>query len=192
MKACADLERRLGSEDRYEILNCSRLLRQLLFDSEPLVHAVNKEYRLKIRFEITEFSLSRDPPPEFWAIVDFLDPETAGPEARKVVVSLNRFLGTVILVSGGREFTVRDLIAFEAHIMGGVHAGLPSEAQRAVLQIERVYLGRLPASLQQIKTIARVVLRGIQPLREKAQGGPLASIIDRLFENGKRNDGPKP
>jgi len=58
LSTCADLEKKSHMSDGYEVLRSSGLLRQLLLDHPPLVHAVNKIHQVEIRFRITE-----NPPP---------------------------------------------------------------------------------------------------------------------------------
>lgn len=55
-----------------------------------------------------------------------------------------------------------------AHIEGAEHSGSARNVREAlVTQVNKeVYFGDLPMGVQQIKSIARVVVRGLAPLRD--------------------------
>ncbi len=44
-----DIASRINSDDPYEILGTSALIRKLFLDDNPLVDQVNRKYRMKIR-----------------------------------------------------------------------------------------------------------------------------------------------
>ena len=74
-----ELQEKLASGDEYEILTASGLIRKLLFDEYKLADQVNQR-RVKFRFRFTDtsqgFSASMIAmKPDFWSIVDGLDPE---------------------------------------------------------------------------------------------------------------------
>jgi len=164
-----DIERRIELEDPYDILGCSALLRKLLIDEYPLVHQVNRERRLKLRFQIG--LPLRFPPglePTAWSIQDGLDPATSVPGHATTTVDLDGFLAAKVLASEGKTYTVKDLVQFEANIMGGVHAGTPREQKEHVLDsLGRLFeMGGYRVSLRQLKAICRVALRGLAELRQ--------------------------
>jgi hypothetical protein len=72
------------------------------------------------------------------------------------------------MVLKGQQVTVRDLIDQLAHIEGAVHTAAPREPREVVLKqaAQQVFVGGLPAGVRQIQSIARVVVRGLEPLRE--------------------------
>jgi hypothetical protein len=89
----------------------------------------------------------------------------------------DQLLARRVMVLGGESITVRDLIDHLAHIEGAVHRSDPKEHRELVLsQAARdVFIGRLPAGVRQIQAIARVVLRGLQPLRDVLLGSGTSS-----------------
>jgi hypothetical protein len=163
-----DLSRRVDAQDPYEILGASALIRKLLLDSEPLIDQVNRQHRLKLRFRV---GLPRGlppglPEPVVWTKQDGLDPEAGVPGTTVQEMTRDQFLATPVLKVRGRQYTVREVILFEANIMGGVHAGSAKEEQEQVLQQlnEMFTLGGYRASLRQLKAIGKVILYGLQPL----------------------------
>jgi hypothetical protein len=170
LDVCNDLERKIQSNREYDILKASGLLRELLFDARPLVHQVNAPYKLKLRFEI---GVSTPVPaslgePAFWSKQDGLYPPDGRPGTRTAGVDLDGLLAAPVLRTKGTSFTVRDIIDFEANVMGGVHPGVPQDDKEAQLAaIRTLFMGDLPVSLSQLKAISKVVLKGLEPLRQQ-------------------------
>ena len=164
-----DLDSRIADTDEYNVLGSSALIRKLLIDDFPLVDQVNRQYRLKLVFEISESnpSIPGVPEPTVWSVQDGLDPETSRPGKPRKVVSRDQFLATVLAVVNGKSYTLREIVLFEANIMGGVHAGSPREEKEKILNAlnNAFAIGGHRASLRQLQAIGRVVLKGLGPLR---------------------------
>lgn len=167
LRVCDDLQQKEQSNDEYEILKSSGLLRQLLLDELPLIHQINRTYRLKVKFVITDAAPPSDPSLIFWNVADGLDPNTSIRARSTREVDLEEFLKTVILRFKAIDYTVRDVILFEAHVRGGVHAGTTrTEKEEDLKRIdEMARVGGFPPCLRELKAISRVVLRAVQPLR---------------------------
>ncbi len=163
-----DLAARIADADEYSILGASALIRKLLIDGSPLVDQVNQGYRLKLAFEISDSkpSIPGVPEPTFWSVQDGLDPETSRPGKPRKVVNRDQLLSAVLAVVDGRAYTLREIVLFEANVMGGVHAGSPKEEKERVLQSlnSGLAIGGYRASLRQLQAIGRVVLKGLEPL----------------------------
>jgi hypothetical protein len=73
-----------------------------------------------------------------------------------------------VMVVNGEQVTVHHLIDQLAHIEGAVHRSDPRDRRAAVLSeaARQLFIGGLPAGIRQIQAIARVVLRGLTPLRD--------------------------
>jgi hypothetical protein len=180
LRTLQDLEERINSDDPYVILGASALLRKLFLDHPTLVDSVNRVDHLRLRFRVlpTQVAPPGLPRPSFFSAQDGIDPDTSPPIDNPVEVTRGQFFGMVVLVVEGHEYTIADVIKFEANIMGAVHAGSPrDDKERALEEINR-YLrvgGDYTASLRQLQAIGRVVLRTLGPLREKvARGNPAA------------------
>jgi len=176
LRTIEDIESRIRSGDPYEVLGLSALIRKLFLDDNPLVDQVNRLYRHKLRFAITnpnsqstQMILSMKP--VFYSVQDGLDPETAIRSKTKIEVDRDQFFGTMVLMVKGKTYSVREVILFEANIMGGVHAGVPkNDKERALAEVNSLYIGgETRAATRQLKSISRIVVRALQPLREAVQ-----------------------
>lgn len=175
LRSLDDLEQRIADQDPYTILGASAIVRKLLIDGNPLVDQVNREHRLKIRFEVGEqnYSIPGVPDPTIWTAQDGLDPDTARPGVRRKSLTRDQFLATEIAAVRGTLYTVREVILFEANIMGGVHAGASGEEKEEALeQLNRgLSVGGYTLSLRQLKAIGRIVVKALEPLRQAISGG---------------------
>ena len=170
LKTCDELERRIALSNEYEVLMSAGLLRKLLLDERPLAHQVNARLKLKLEFEIGQAPPLPPsfPEPVFFSEQDGLDPATARPGKVIRHVGFDEFLRQVVLKVKGVSYSVRDLIRFEADVMGAIHAGAPKDAREEQLEkVRDLYIGGLPASVRQLKAISRVVLKTLRPLRER-------------------------
>lgn len=168
-----DLGDRGASGDAYVVLGASALLRKLLLDSHPLIDQVNRAHQVKITFEIGKNLVPANVSESTlcFAVQDNLDPNTAAPWVGRTTVSRDGFLSTTVLFAGAHSYSVKDMILFEAHIMGGVHAGTPKEdKEKALSEIaNRFQFGGARLSLRQLRAIIRVTLSALKPLREAVE-----------------------
>ncbi len=164
-----DIGRRLLQNDPYKILMIAGLIRKLFLDDSPLVDQVNRTYRLSLDFEIAGpvQSPDNDPHVTFWTIQDGLDPDTAPPFKPHFVIKRDRFFRTVVTVVNGHSYTIKDIVLFEANVMGGIHAGSPkTEKESSLKRIDSsIAVGGYRSSLRQLKAVARVILKSLEPLR---------------------------
>ena len=169
LETLKDLEARVSARDPYTILGASALIRKLLLDDVPLVDQVNRKFTLKLSYEVTESGGFPHgiPEPVFYSVQDGIDPETSRPGKRRKTVNRHQLLSYVLLKVEGKECTLRDIVLFEANVMGGVHAGSPEEEkEKALRQINDMFaIGGYRASLRQLQAIGRVVVKGLAPLR---------------------------
>lgn len=168
-KTLEDIENRLSVTDRYEILLISGLIRKLFLDDHPLVDQVNKLHRVKLFFEITipQNQPQNEPPPTFWTVQDGLDPDTAPPFKQRYSATRDQFFQTVVTIINSHAYTIREIVLFEANVVGAVHAGTAkTDKETALKQIDtEVSVGGYSSSLRQLLAISRVVLRALAPLR---------------------------
>jgi hypothetical protein len=180
LRTLDDLEQRIVATDEYEVLLAAALLRKLLLDSHPLVDQVNAAHRLKLRFRINgptayEEMILRDGA-VFLSLEDAIDPELDHPPGLMSPIEATRdqLLARRVMVLNGESITVHHLIDHLAHIEGAVHKSDPREQRELVLSqaARELFIGGLPAGVRQIQAIARVVLRGLQPLRNALRSSP--------------------
>jgi hypothetical protein len=108
--------------------------------------------------------------PIYWSLEDGIDPNIDAPPGLTAPQEATRdqLLHRRVMSINGLEVTVRDLIDQLAHIEGAVHSARPREPREALLRevARQVYVGGLQAGVRQIRSIARVVARGLAPFRE--------------------------
>lgn len=172
LRTLEDIEKRLAQTDPYEILFIAALIRKLFLDDFPLVDQVNRSHRIKLSFETTlPLELPQGTPaPTFWTVQDGLDPDTAIPGKRRYTASRDQFFQTIVTILNDHQYSVREIILFEANVMGAVHADSPkTDKEEALKKIDStIAVGGYASSLRQLQAIARVVLKALSPLRAAA------------------------
>lgn len=179
LRTCDELAERLASGTEYDILMGAALIRKLLIDGDSLLHQVNRSRRAKILFDVNgptpyeDLVLSHGP--VFWTIEDGLDPDIQGPPGLKnrLSLKLDGFLKRRVMVVQAHTITVHDLVVQLANIEGGVHAGQANtDKEQALKDLARsFFIGNLPGGVRLTGSIGRIVLRGLQPLRETVASG---------------------
>ena len=172
VRTLEDIEKKLQANDPYELLGISALLRKLLFDSNCLYDLANQQYKIKLKFVV-----GNDHAPNskhltdgsFWSQQDSFDPNTAPPHVIPIEISRKTFAKKVILITGKNEHTVIETIKYVAHVVGGVHVGAPETNKEAELQkLDQLNnLGGHSMVVRQLLSIARVVLKAMDPLKQK-------------------------
>lgn len=167
-----DMENRLISEDPYEVLGLSVLIRKLLLNVYPLVDQVNQPYHQKIKFKISDpdspsAQLIKSMKPVFYSVKDGLDPDTKITNAKVLEVNSDQFFNTEVLITKGKPYSIRELILFEANIMEDVHLETPrNEKEKALAEINYFYIGgNTRAALRQLKSISHVILKALKSLQ---------------------------
>ncbi|HET6204765.1 MAG TPA: hypothetical protein VFI25_18380 [Planctomycetota bacterium] len=147
----------------YSLLRASGLLRQLLLDSTPLIHAVNQKQRVQLWFEVSDLEAEGTKAEGIGGWRNLFPGIPGVPTQR---LDLAGFLREVPLWWEGRKFTVRDVILTAANAKGGVHAGPPKdEKQAALLGLDAfLKLFGTDASINVCLQIAAVTLRAVGPL----------------------------
>jgi len=135
----------------------------LFLDDDPLVDQINRNYKFGITFYVIR------PTPidsDEYAILDDLDTSRVG----KVPTGLTRdeFFKIIVLRIKGKEYTIRDVILFEANIIGAFHYGMEQSEKDKILKIldDQMSFGGYPSSLLQLKAIGRVVLKALDTLTQ--------------------------
>lgn len=166
LDSLADL-RKKSTGTSYELLRASAILRQLFLDQEPLVHRVNRLFRVRVEFETIDTTLRPPIRPEIeWQNLD----ASMFPRAQTQRLSLKELLAAQLLSFKGAEYTVRDVIRAAAHVKGGVHARSPlNEHESNLLDLDKALkLDGIGASTAALRGIIQVTLRGLAPLEQAA------------------------
>ena len=166
-----DLQTKIESNDAYEILMATALLRKLLVDANPLITEVNRTRRLKILFTVNDRPIpTNEMGLVYWSTQDGFDPDTAR-ISQPITVNKDGLLKRPSMIIEGKVITVLDIIKFICHYQGAVHVGKqnPAEAKQELLKKveETVTVGGLPGALRSVCAIGRVVLKGLEPLKQE-------------------------
>lgn len=154
-----DLRSKIRVNKEYHIIRACGLCRHLLLDGHPLLHQVNKKYKLPITFHIKDYTntpISND--------YKGSGGRTILPLGESKKVLLDEFLQTKIHYYGKNEFTVREFILTAAHFYGGVHSGKPDTKQEFLSRLNKFYHKETNISFWHMNAICKVVLKSMRPL----------------------------
>jgi len=192
LKTCADLQVKLESQDAYELLRSSALIRQLFLDEgSSLVDQVNRSARVRLIFNIVEFIPMEGSRQEIVLVPDGLDPDVydslpkAAP-ARKTVTR-DQFFSAPIGVVQGQLVTALDVVRHVAFTMGGIHAGMPKTEQDLVLAKigANLRIGGVNPAIRIVRAAGKGCVRALAPLRD-AVSASLAADKARLVRQPSR------
>lgn len=169
-----ELEARIVSNDPYVVLGASGLIRSLLLDKNRLVDQVNKHYDIEISFVLQVPENERpasdsDFTPTASGVGDTINPECPlSPGMVHERVSRDVFLNKTVLTFEGREFSIKDVIKYEAEAMGAIHLESPiKEKHRVIHGIAHFFqYGDERGTLRQLVAIARNVVLALTPLKK--------------------------
>lgn len=154
-----DLRTKIRSNTTYSLIRACGLCRHLLLDKHPLLHQVNRPYKLNIQFHIKDYintPMSHD--------YKGSGGRTILPLGESKKVTLDDFLQTKIHYYGKNEFTVREFILTAAHYYGGVHSGKPDTKQEFLSRLNKFYHKETNISFWHMNGICKVVLKAMRPL----------------------------
>ena len=168
-----DLQTKTTSNDQYEILMAAALLRKLLTDENPLVVQVNRNRKLKMTFTINAVKPLDETGLVFWSLQDGFDPDTSN--ARIILQTVNKegLLKSTSMIIHGKVITVLALIRYLCHIEGAVHIDNPTTEEEELLKAISENITYFGGSLviRSISAISRVVLKGLEPLKQEVLKG---------------------
>lgn len=175
----AALDRIVAQRGEEDLLELSGILRQLLIDSHPLIDVVNRDFRLRLRFDVGQsYEESRE---------DHLRRVPTLPEPSIAYISVMPFPGDSVKSltkdqflaykifflkpidqEEGCTYSVKDFILMCANRLGGVHFSDPSSdddkerSLRGANNFMSVYGS--PVAFSNLAEIAVVTRNGIEPL----------------------------
>ena len=168
----ADIDRMAQEGSWHNVIRAAGLLWQSLLDQNPLVHDVNRSYKIRLQFDVHNYDRRPTIPPD-WEWID-LDPFSF-PDVDIVTRNLDEFLNAPCLIANGVRASVQDLISACANTRGGRHFGKLKGARKAQKQSIIDWdgavrmLGKEPSQLA-VAGICRVSLRGLRPLVDAVTG----------------------
>ncbi|MGN6804274.1 MAG: hypothetical protein ACTHJN_20420 [Ginsengibacter sp.] len=172
VQTIADLRSKIRRNTTYSLIRGCGLCRQLLLDETPLVHLVNKKYRLPIRFHIKDHKDAT-----ISTTYKGGGGRTILPIGESKFVTLEEFLKTIILHSGQNEFSVKEIINTACHYYGGIHAFKPDIKQSSLIWLNRYYNTQTNTSFWLMGTICKVILQAMKPLEKKIKENITTSAV---------------
>jgi len=167
-----ELQRLINSDEEYELIKSSRVLRQLLLDGDALLHLVNRELRATPKFNVLGI----------WQNAEHhFDPNIypSSPADEISTFNLQNFLSHSMGLANGKPVTVREMIKFGAIVLGGVHFKEDSNGKYAHISEIHDSRGRAESSgvLQALKHIGAVTRDALIPIRDQM-------LMRERFETG--------
>lgn len=189
LRTVIDLRARIESDDGYDLIIASGLLRKLLVDGTTLVTLANRRPRLKLRFPVIEDHPS---PPKGWVLSGY-----SGDKVGRI----DAFLNSKVAYLDGDPYTAYEVVTTCANSFGGVHAGEITDPRlRKLIQTRFADIGVIIESgaaenplMIEVWQIGVGALKGLDPLyRHLAQFAPrrrpiLNWISKKLFGVPLRN-----
>jgi len=168
LQRCEQIAILLQSHNEVELLHLGGLLRQLIMDKYSLLDTANKN-RIKPVFYVGVLgAVAEQRKPLFAAIEDGLDPETGRPGRPTARLTRDDFLKHIVMMARDNDVmvTVKDVISHAANVAGGIHHDPRPKTDPLSTFGKFLQIGGYPVGLRQLKAIARVTLRALQPVIE--------------------------
>jgi len=164
LNAYLDLQKKVNNPSKYDLLKASGLIRQMIIDGSPVVHIVNREYRLPIKFPVVIDNQPVKVPGASHQIRN-ISPVFSSNEELKTL-KLDDFLSTIILKDNSHNFSVKDIVKICANVKGGIHLGKPESGKEvAISDIDNQFsFDFIELSLALVNDITWSYLKGLRPL----------------------------
>ncbi|PDS77380.1 hypothetical protein [Rhizobium sp. L43] len=168
LERCEQVQVLLESNREIEILDLAARLRQLLLDQHCLAGAANTN-KVKLRFEVGHFDGGPDPFEAyvtFRSLEDGVDPQTRARPQEPLRLNLDEFMAHKVMIVSGAAISIKEIIRHVSNVAGGVHYDPnPKQEYKLLQEVGQMFgIGGLPAGVRVLKAMARVALRGLQPL----------------------------
>ncbi len=172
LKTISDIESRVSAGSYYDLLRAAGLLRQLLLDENPLVHAANRSLRVKLEFKVLPACDLDSIATPTWHCTDISGVGLTAPPGI-LSVPFKGFLSTKCGSFEGTSFSVKDVIKSCANTCGGVHLGKARTVEdRDMLDMNKVCeVNGMPAATMMLLGIVRVTCDGLKPLIVAVKNG---------------------
>jgi hypothetical protein len=152
--------------DRLDVLPVALALRQLLLDSEPLIHQVNRPpVALRIRFCVNKDSSTPGLPKPVFSFPGLaMDPNSFVSTAGTEDLNLDQFLRHRVVTADWGDVTVHDLIDYLCHRAGAVH--FVADQSRGEIIVRQLDSYGWTMVSNATMAVVRVVLIALTPLRD--------------------------
>ena len=174
-KSLHELQVLIASPAEYDLIQSSRILRQLLVDGDALLHLVNRELRASPTFRVR--TLTESTPLTNWIIPELFCSRENEPYED---LNLKQFLAHRVAIANEEDITVRQVIKYAAIILGGVHFKVNKGGEYegiAQFHVDRNQGGLTPV-LALLREIGAITRDALIPIRDRL-------IKRERFESGK-------
>lgn len=161
----------------YEVLMAAPLLREFLFgDPMPLIDHVNRERRVRLRFQVARKpayeKLVLSHKPAFYQRGDGLFPgHNMMPGSEIADLTRDQLLREMVMMVQGSVVTVHQLIDYVANAAGAQHYAELTKHKRALLQQidSSLVVGGFEPAVLSLRSVGLIVADGLQPLVERIE-----------------------
>jgi hypothetical protein len=156
----------------YEVLKTASILRHLLLDGSPLVSQVGRGRGVKLVF-VVHGEGPPIPPPQFWALLEGIDPGNYLRPHPTVTLGRDAFLAHPVMAVSQRLVSVREVIQHAAKFDGAVHAlATKGPEDRELEEWSKKYLpAGMSSTTLALRGISKVVARAMEPLEAAIRAG---------------------
>ena len=116
----------------------------------------------------------------FWSVEDNFHPKTGSLSYKPIEVTRDQLLARLVMISGSHSISVKELIKNVANVQGAVHSiskndkDITMKNDKDIIMkktAEMFGIGGLPAGLRLLCTISRVIIEGLEPLKDQIMIG---------------------
>jgi hypothetical protein len=168
LKTLDDIRSKMNG-GKYELVKACGLLRHLLIDSPTLYDLINTEKRFKLQFELPENDAEKFlKDAKHWP-VQYINITYA--KSPKVKLKVDEFRKYKVLTIRDTIYSIKDLIDWAAHIMGGVHTKeAKKESEKKLSSINELILSDYLPTYELIKNICVIAIKAFDPLEQDIKG----------------------
>ena len=170
-----DLKIKSNSNDPYQILKSTEIIRSLLFDtSGPLVDKINKDFKLKITYRYVKYGDNLNHP-LFKDLMTYISGDGFYPDefsnSEKIIeTKKSEFFNALVIFHDKNLFNVKDILDFALYKLGGTHHENPkSEKDKKISTLNTLYLGNQNSIIFQCRSIGKVVYDALIDLKTEVE-----------------------
>src|SRR5258706_7432488 len=160
LRLMEELKKRLNG-DGYDYIRACGIIRHLLIDQHPLVTIINRNYKVKISFKVRKPKIVFDG-------IESIRWSSLNPIADDDYIFCDKqtFLSRPVCQYLNHVYSVKEIVLYAAHIMGGVHSGKPkTNKEKIYLEIQNtISLNGNSIYSESSHSIMEVVIDALEPL----------------------------
>jgi hypothetical protein len=169
----ATLEAFIATPRKLVVFDAAATIRQLLIDENRLVDVVNREHRIRLKFEVNRipahFTEKMEEEHRVLHLGPALSPGRSNLGAGTVLLNRDAFFREPVLLTAWEKVTVLEFVLFAANRAGGVHFDTTPDDTTVRLNalLRAIESDDYPVFGNTMVSIADIVVRSLRPLRER-------------------------